>query len=843
MRKHQKSFQVCAAYDTETTTTTTTGEGANARAFPCLFIVNDLRGVDLNVYESPRDDAIKFYRYESEMLAYIEELASWGVSRGIVPVIAAYNLTFDLQPLRAELVKRYDCAVMAQSTAKFYTFDLLRDGEIVLRFWDTFFLEMGGLAAMGEVAGLPKALGDWDYSKIRTPETPLTQREEHYAARDVQVIPAYLRYVLHANEFLQPDDLGVRVLTKTSIVRKMAEREIGTQQVQTHNGKPMNLFQAFCGLCSLELPHDFATYALRKACFRGGLTFTAARTASQVVLNVCSLDVTSMHHAFINGRRVPVRFRPCMPESLTRVGRYIMSRTIAQVLADYQQPFQYAVHACARFTNLRLKHGSAFEFYGIATLAEGKFLKQVQADRFGGDGDYSEAKAAAENAARSKYRDYAEGATFAFGKLVRATVACVFVSEIELWNIAQVYEFDDFEILFGELSTRTIAPPDYVTAQSNLLFRQKNDAKRINNTYHEGEPYTEEIPESIPEGIAEGLRSGELSNRFFASWYQSTVKGSFNGIYGTQAQDVFKPIYYVGDDAAVHVQESEVPAAENFESLVPERCKVLYTYGLRIVAGSRMHLIIAMLLIYSKFGRRALITGGDTDSLKVSLDGLAPIDLVDALEPLHRAIRAAIDFNMRRLRRDMPQFASGLEHVGEFDIEACDMAGNLTYEKHFEAWNKCRVSLDRTGCVHVTAAGLSRPEKQFHIETFLENLMSAGHPFEEIAPLVFSYNCEIAPEVSHLLGRTRPPFDSVYNERVTDYTGASAQVRAHESQALYDAPRVIGDTGVFTNACNVAYLAQVYGREVSTAYKRVGVRSGIPYIEVFAGDIIEGKKI
>ena len=69
---------------------------------------------------------------------------------------------------------------------------------------------------MGRTCGLAKALGDWDYNLTRTPETPLTADEMHYAARDVQVIPAYLRYLIEANEWLEPDMLASTVLTKTS---------------------------------------------------------------------------------------------------------------------------------------------------------------------------------------------------------------------------------------------------------------------------------------------------------------------------------------------------------------------------------------------------------------------------------------------------------------------------------------------------------------------------------------------------------------------------------------------------------------------------------------------------
>lgn len=184
-------------------------------------------------YEPDVDDTINFYRTEQEMEEKIKEYILYGKAIKRVPIICAYNLMFDLQPMMEYLNGEYDIRVNAQSSTNVYTVDLYEQetDNMLLRFWDTYHLEMRGLKAMGETAGLPKAVGDWDYSLIRTPETPLSEEELFYAGRDTQVIPMYLRYLLHANEWLKQDDLGNRVLTKTSIVRQMARKQIGSLYV------------------------------------------------------------------------------------------------------------------------------------------------------------------------------------------------------------------------------------------------------------------------------------------------------------------------------------------------------------------------------------------------------------------------------------------------------------------------------------------------------------------------------------------------------------------------------------------------------------------------------------
>ena len=63
---------------------------------------------------------------------------------------------FDMQTLMFDLNCKYDMEVNAQSSTNVYTLDLKKDGIMLLRFWDTYHLEMRGLAAMGETCGLQK---------------------------------------------------------------------------------------------------------------------------------------------------------------------------------------------------------------------------------------------------------------------------------------------------------------------------------------------------------------------------------------------------------------------------------------------------------------------------------------------------------------------------------------------------------------------------------------------------------------------------------------------------------------------------------------------------------------
>lgn len=827
----RKPFKVAAVFDTETTNI---GEGAETRAYPILYIFNDLRNTSLESY-TPDTDDIRFYRYTSEALAYIADLVEYGRVHAYVPIIAAYNLMFDMQSLMLELAQSYAIEVNAQTATSVYTLDLLIDDVVVCRFWDTFYLEMGGLRAMGETCGLPKAVGDWDYSLVRTPETPLTEDEKFYARRDVQVIPQYLQWLLHANHWLTSDMLGCRVLTKTSLVRQMARREIGVRRVTLRDGKKLTLQRAFEMTCNQEFPRNYESYALRKACFRGGLTFTSAKTANVVVDNVASLDVTSMHHAFINGRRLPVKFASTPSDILQVACERIVSTTLEDVLANYSDPFRTGIHAAVRFTRLRLRKNTCFDMWGIAICPRSKFVKTLQADT-----DYSNnerAKTQENNVRAHGYVDSAVNPTYAFGKLYRADECILHVNEIELWNISQVYEFDEMHVLYGEATTKTIVPPDYVTLQSNMLFARKTDVKTLIKNYHEGTSYTGEIPESIPEGIAHEAKTGELSMKFLQSYYGSTVKGQFNGIYGTQAQDVMKADYHVTENGELEVDKTTVCTPENFAEKRPKTPRVLYTYGMRIVAGSRMHLLIAMMLIYRHFGERATVTGGDTDSLKISCDhDVSDMELLKALEPLHTAIENAINITMRRVRNTAFDLASTLEHIGKFEIEAC--GGTTRYVEHMELWNKARISLDSGGRVHVTCAGLPRPAGVYTIEDFIADVMRTGHGFTETVQMSLGYDVLVDYEICHTLQRNRPHVWGRYVGTVTDYRGATYHVDVPEAIALYPSGRWLGESDKQANEENITYLQTVYNRHMETIPRELTLTNGKPRIVSIDGELL-----
>lgn len=826
----RSTFRIAAIYDTETCNKLF--PDGNWYAWPLLYILNDVRMCDLYNYEPGcPGEHLHFWRDIGPVLEYVDSLVEDGITRQYTPIICAYNLMFDLQPIMYELAQRYQMEVNAQSATNVYTLDLMREGKRVLRFWDTYHLELRGLKAMGEACGAAKLTGDWDYSLTRTPATPLTDEELGYAARDVQVIPAYLRYLLEAYEWLEPYDLGMRVITKTSLVRQMARKKLGSLRVKRN----MTLLKAFECLCAREQAPDFTSYATRLACFRGGLTFTAALTASQVVEHVLSLDETSAHHAFINGRRVPIEFHELEPDIITFWLEDVKRYNTYDVLHRYAYPFQRWFHACVRLKGMRLREGSAFDAWGIGLLAEAKFNRHVPAT--GTSYDNMRSIEAMEYVRANGFVDSAYNPTYAYGKLMSCDECHVWLSELEWWCVCQVYDFDSYEGVCGEGTIKSIWAPDYVTLQSSTLYRAKDDAKRIASRYREGEPYTEDIPESVAPGIAQGLREGRLTAGFVRSWYQSAIKGAFNGIYGTQAQNVLKSEYIVREDGELVVDRARRTTPATYDERLAEvkHPMVLYTYGLRIVGGSRMQLVIAMMLLYETFGGAVIVTGGDTDSLKVAcMEGITADMLISALEPLHKAITDAIALCQVRTREKFPDLVSDLTGVGCFELEPATRESDA-YALHMEAWNKARISIDADGRPHVTCAGLPQPDGAYTICDWLEEMHAAGYDYRDLMPLAIGYNVTITNEISHTLERTRPRYVDTIDMDVTDYLGVTSRVHTYQSIALYDSSRRLGDLMKYTNQRNVDYQRDEYGRILSTGEKVVSVDYDYPLMLALCG--------
>lgn len=189
---------------------------------------------------------------------------------------------------------------------------------------------------------------------------------------------------------------------------------------------------------------------------------------------------------------------------------------------------------------------------------------------------------------------------------------------------------------------------------------------------------------------------------------------------------------------------------------------------------------------------------------------------MNALEPLKTASKSAIDKCMERMREQWSEFASDLKGVGSFDIEGAIESNRWDY--HMEAWNKARISIEK-GHAHIVCAGLSRPEGEYTIEDFIEEMLAAGNEPEFVLQNVLGYNIHVSNEIAHALEGHKPRATDVFDSEITDYLGKTTRVVAHESQALYPVSRILGETSKPSNANNIFYLSRKYDKDVDTSLR------------------------
>lgn len=611
------------------------------------------------------------------------------------PIFACVNLALVLYPLASCLESMFDLEVMARNQADVMTLDALDcDGNRAFRLWDCKQFVNG----------------------CEEPDGSLESFENHVSA-----IVSGLRSVVDENSlFVSYKDLGVSVITRTSLVRIYAKRIIGNLRYTNSHGNKVTVRNAFDRTCKQEFFKFYDEYRYAKSSFNGGFTFVSAVNAGKVLGNTVCLDAVSMHHAFINGRFFPVKFSKADLYVANVQASRIVNISADEVLEYYHDPISYFFNACIRFIGLRLKPGSAFERFHIGLISQSRFSDRISdVSEFGIN---ERARIVDEDMRKTGFVNTGTGLSFAFGKLMSAQDVRIFCDENELWNISRVYEWDFMEVLEAYDTAKRMRPPDYLTLQSNMLYDKKKAAKARCE-----------------------------SNKGYENEYVSNVKSMFNSIYGTQVQDVMKPDFKMCDDS-IDIDSSDIPTERNFDELKPDNPSTLFNFGSRVSSAARMHLVLAIEMLHNRFGDDVSIVSGDTDSIYVNTE-LDAKELEQCLEPLHEAAQRAIDFTLARCRREFPNQCCNVSDVGMFQ------ADSKREKMHYEFACKTRIVQYGDGEVSVTAAGVPRDSKYVSIV----DKMIGTHGFAESVMFLMNYNLFMSKDVCSAVTVEIPRFGTSFD--------------------------------------------------------------------------------
>lgn len=760
MKKNTCKFKIVGSFDTETYT-------MGSKAIPVCYQLSTWDSLD-------GDTNSRIYRKEDEFIEQLVKIIAAGKERGYTPVLAAYNLYFDFTTIYAWCKKNYKLRILGAGSTSVYTIDLVdgtdEDSPVVMRFWDCSHLEPAGLDEMGRQCGQQK-IGGWDYDKPRTERTYLTEEEERYAINDTIVIKEYLKHICSQYPFVHEDDFGYTCLTKTGIVRLFERRVIGSTKSSTGR---LNLWQSFMAMCQQEQARTYNEYALRKQAFRAGLAFTGTRWAGRVQNNTISVDVTSMYHASIAGRMMPIDFKQAPSVCIQAAVNNTMSTTIEDVLDNWNKPFSTAFHAIVTFYGLRPKSGSPFEYHGIQTLARNRFAQRISFDW-----DDGESSAQSYNAIhKAGFIDKCtKDVQWGMGKLISAGVCQVALTEIEAWIMAQVYEWDKMVVQYGEITTSWCEPPALILLSDMSLYGQKAELKK-------------KITGSTAPSLDDELQ------------YHS-IKAMFNSVYGMLVQDEHKPQL----DDEFHVEEGITP--NNFTPI--ERPKTLYNYGSRIAAGSRLHLIVSILLLDKAYGNQIRITGGDTDSLKISTDVSAD-NIMETLSIMETVCGEAINTVCKRVSQLYPSYAHTLNGIGGWTLETPE-----PYELSIELFPKCRIHWDGEQ-FHATIAGVQQPSDKYSIADALTDLAKKYGPMV-VMKNVFGMDLVIDYSLAHAFIPVKPQYR---DEKLVGKIQNGDRYNCHRAIALIPSEHTIGDTTTVNMRTNLQYIpAQPRARRIMVSDNHV----------------------
>lgn len=751
-KKPPKPMKVVAAFDTETTDL-----GDVAFAWLYTFAIN-AHALD----SEPGQTEYVFARTEGDAVMTLCRIINEGRAGGYIPVVVVYNLAFDVQTLLADIAATWAANIVAKTPSELYAFDLLdREGGKLLRFWDLHGMNPNGVAELGRIVGIPKLYGSLDYTKIRHAMTPIIETELAYCTHDVDILLAYCAWLLRANDWLRPEWLGSRLMTNAGLVRLYAQTVIGNLKFKkTDAKKSMSTRYAYARFCATQLPKTLDAYRLRKACTRGGLNINSPTAMRRVLHNVSRWDCVSMYHAFLDGDRVPCDFQQAGRTVLRHALEETLDRGVDDILSDYARPFSAAFHAHVVLKGVRLKPGTPWDLWQIGIMSRDRFKTHIR-------------HAAESDTTQDADGDTVQAPTFVYGKLMSAGVVDTCVNEVEWWIINRVYEVDEWEVVGGEITNRWKRPFDYVALQSNVLYEWKSEVKQIVRTYMPGMPYAGDT-DALPDGFAALAKTGELTADELDGFY-ALVKGQFNSIIGNQAAEQYRASWELTQDAEIRIDPATRLTPENFASRKTREQHVDYPWGTRVIARGRLHLVLAVLLIWDYLGPDARIISGDTDSLKIAMRGRATEDSIrGALRPLHDATRRALDETQSRLRKTFPSLANDLERVGEF------VSDGETFADYWELMDKMRLGVDSTG-IHVTAAGIKRGAYAEAVRRVWED---TGRDLERTAQIMMDADVCLSPDIARSMGRDRPRSTKTVDRVVTDYTGRRTFVHAHAAIRL-----------------------------------------------------------
>lgn len=780
--KEKKPYKIVGAYDSETTNIY---QHAGACAFPILHQIGliDTPIEDITVDNVELETNVIMFRHTFELTSWLDEFLEQ--TRPYVPVICCHNLSFDMYSL-ASWLSAHNVRVLAKSRQKPITFTIRDDqGTPLLVIWDTLVFSGQPLEQMGNDCGYHKLVGEWDYNLIRTPETPLSEQEIAYATHDIYALLAWLGWWCRRNPDIKPQKLGLNVVTKTGVVR---ERRKGMFDQLKGQGFKYNVGRYWLWLNRVEAPKTNDELFTMHACTRGGFTFCASSSAgvpydlTNTDMVVAGYDATSQHPAQMASHVYPVQFHEASAEALQAMYSLIANTPIEDLFNRWINPFGVAFNALFEFVNLRPKKDSIYARWGVLPLASARITgtpEPFNEDNEAGQRFNAEIRA-------QGYTDTTVNPKYAFGKLISADLARLYITELTAWEISRCYDYDEVRAVGGYCTSRFVRPSDMAIASVCTFYKAKNEFKKAMGEWEKTGTITNEdelLRLGIADSVVLGMKHGTMDEGEIKQYYQLT-KSNLNALFGIEASNEYR------QDTVLTSHGIEYEAGAGLDN-APKNPKTWYQFGQRIVGWSRIAQICVMEL-GAEYCERVI--NGDTDSVKFLIKRNELPWLNKALDVLSKAIDEGKAGAMLRFKRCYPTYYDELKNIGHYELE-------FTAKRFCASWNKAYCIADNG--FRFTLAGV--PARR-GLDEFADKLEAQGWSFAQICSLILGFNVTLAYDLTRLNARSFPEWGSSYFNRVTDYQGKAGLVSEPCALALYPMAKTLNSLSTRENMANYQYI-------------------------------------
>lgn len=233
--------------------------------------------------------------YEDMLYLFNEVSKRYNLDKNKRIIFYVHNLGYDFQFIRKWFLWEQVFSLSQREPIKALT-------DIGIEFRCSYALSGYSLESVGKNLvkyKVEKLKGDLDYSLIRNPLTPLTDKEVGYILNDGLVVMAYIQELIetHGNITKLP-------LTKTGFVRKYVMNQC-LYESKSHKKLSTKYFRYHTLMKGLGIKSTNEYLQLKQG-FSGGFTHANAIYSNQEVFNVHSYDFTSSYPAVMVTEQYPM---------------------------------------------------------------------------------------------------------------------------------------------------------------------------------------------------------------------------------------------------------------------------------------------------------------------------------------------------------------------------------------------------------------------------------------------------------------------------------------------------------------------------------------------------------